>query len=83
MQKDLEFVCFQGLDQFGNVGFDLLLKFDLCGLWLRLTEFNHDAQIVDLLFELEQGIDFLAKRVRLFDEFLGLFAIVPKVISGH
>src|SRR5947208_10439341 len=39
--------------------------------------------MLNLLFGLQEGIDFLAKHVGFLDQFLGLLAIVPEALARH
>ena len=50
---------------------------------LGLAEFEHDPEILQLFFCLEQRLDFIAEGIRLVDQRLRLFAVVPEIVGGH
>jgi hypothetical protein len=50
---------------------------------LGLAEFEHHAEVVELLFGLEQRLDFVAEGIGLVNQPLRLFAVVPEIVGGH
>ena len=62
-----------------HLGFELQLhRFRLGG-----GEFEHDLQIFDLLAKARERIEFAANVVRLVDDFLRGFLVVPESFAGH
>ena len=78
-----EFQRVEVLREFGEVELECLLVFDLLGLRLALGQLNHDAEVVELLFSGDQGLDFPAQRPGLVNQLLSLIAAVPEGLFGH
>ncbi len=83
VQESAQFKIIEIGENFFNVrrhlGFELQLhRFRLGG-----GEFEHDLQIVSLLAEARERIEFAADVVRFVDDFLRGFLIVPKSFAGH
>jgi hypothetical protein len=60
-----------------------LLVLELLGFGFGFRQFDHDAEVLDLAFRREEGIDFLAEGVGFVDQLLGLLAVVPERVLGH
>ena len=83
VEKNFQFQRVEFLGKFFEVGFEFALDFFLRGGRLGLTQFNHDSEIGELPFGLEQGINLVAKGIRLINELLRLFAVVPEIVRRH
>ena len=82
-EKNLQFERIEVLEKFREVAFQFLLDLRLGGRRLGLAQFEHDAEIFELLFRLEQRLDLVAEGIGLVNQLLRLFAVVPEIVGGH
>ena len=81
-----EYLQLQGvqlLEEPGQVPLEFLSRFWPGPVPARPAQLDHHAEIVELLFRLEQRLDLVAEGVGLVDELLGLLAIVPELLRRH
>jgi hypothetical protein len=55
----------------------------LVGGGFGFAQFDHDLEILELLFRFQQRFDLAAEGIGFVDRLLGLFAIVPEGFSCH
>ena len=82
-EKDLQFQGIELLEEPGEVLFQFLLDLGLGGFRLRLAQLDHDLEIFELLFRLEERLGLVAEGIGLVDELLGLLAVVPELLRRH
>ena len=82
-EKYPEFERVKFLEKLREILLEFLLDFCLRFFRLGLAQFDHHLEIFELLFRLEQRLDFAAKGIGLVDELLGLLAVVPETFRRH
>ena len=83
LRKTFSSSASSSLKNFARSRFQFLLDLRLRVGRLGLAEFEHDAEILELFFGLEQRLDFVAEGVGLVNQLLRLFAVVPEIVGGH
>ena len=83
VEKEFQFQRVKFLEKFREVAreFRLDLRLRRCGF--GLAEFEHDAEIIELLLQSLERLEFVADDAGLVNEALGFLAVVPEIFVRH
>ena len=83
VKHQLQLECLELPGEPGQVGGQFGLNVFLGGFVLAVGQFEHRLHVGELRLGLEQRLDAALDRRRLVHQFLGVVAVVPKIILGH
>ena len=83
VQENLQFERIKFLEKPGEVAGEFLFNLRLRFQRLGLAEFDHDAEIVELLLQFLKRFKFVADDAGLVNDCLGPVTIVPEIVRGH
>ena len=82
-EQDGQFQRVQFPGKPGEIAIEFLPVFELFQLRLGFSQLDHDTEVFELPFGLEERLDFFAERTGFVDQPLRLLAIVPESFPGH
>ena len=83
VEKQFQFERVEFLEKFREVAREFGLDLRLRRGGFSLAEFEHDAEIVELLLQSLERLEFVADDAGLVNEALGFLAVVPEIFVRH